>query len=125
MVNLWVLLAILRPCYGPIDLRRFLSISVSITPPESDQVAVSQLRLPSFRRELESSSTTLPPKSTQPIEKAESAKTDDSSDKIEPAKLVESILKGEYVDTCELLKDNIEAERKRSVSDNRVSGDPL
>ena len=26
---------------------------------------------------------------------------------------------------CELLKDNIEAERKRAVSDNRVSGDLL
>ena len=99
---------------------------------------MSQLQLPSFRHDQESSSTTLPPKSTQPVGKDDSVKCDGSSDKLEPApfilnealpvvlaKLVKRILKGEYVDMCELLKDNIEAERKRTVSESRASCDPL
>ena len=99
---------------------------------------MSQLQLPCFRHDQESSSTTLPPKSTQPVGKDDSVKCDGSSDKLEPApfilnealpvvpaKLVKRILKGEYVDMCELLKDNIEAERKRTVSESRASGDPL
>ena len=34
-----------------------------------------------------------------------------------PAKLVKCILKPEYVDMAELLKDNMEAERRRMLSD--------
>ena len=36
-----------------------------------------------------------------------------------PAKLVAKILKGEYVDMAELLRDNMEAERRRARSDTQ------
>ena len=42
-----------------------------------------------------------------------------------PAKLVKKILKGEFIDMCELLKDNIEVARRRSLNESKLSSDPL
>ena len=39
-----------------------------------------------------------------------------------PAKLVKRILRGEYVDMSELLSDNLEAERRRALSEMGESG---
>ena len=41
---------------------------------------------------------------------------------IVPTKLAEDILRGEYIDMAELLKDNIEAERRRLASTKEGSG---
>ena len=42
-----------------------------------------------------------------------------------PAKLVKKILKGEFIDMCELLKDNIEAERRRLLRASTSIPEPL
>ena len=38
-----------------------------------------------------------------------------------PAKLVKKIMKGEFVDMAELLKDNIKVERRRQASEGKLS----
>ena len=43
---------------------------------------------------------------------------------VRPAKLVKKILRGEFVDMAELLKDNIEAERRRVAVAEGSSGIP-
>ena len=92
---------------------------------EGDPEAVRELRLPSFEPGLVMPATVLSEEVTgggEPIRKREADPEGlpfvlSETLPIVPAKLVKKILKGEFVDMAELLKDNMEAERRRCSSE--------
>ena len=83
---------------------------------------LAELRLPTFG---ESGDPTPPPPLTKPTSEAESGKKAGDAEASPftlgeglppvPAKLVSKIRKGEYVDMAELLRDNMELERRRDL----------
>ena len=94
---------------------------------DPDPGEVAQLNLPSIagvvRREQEATQAGAAGKSEQPGASGSTSKGMESQEAIPfvlsealpvvPGKLVKKILRGEFVDMAELLKDNVEAERRR------------
>ena len=96
---------------------------------EKNKTLIANLKLPQFTTELEKASrkgdgqaVSTSAESDAHIEDGNALFILGDTLPIVPAKLVKRIRKGEFVDMAKLLKDNMEAERRRSLSIEGASG---
>ena len=86
-----------------------------------DQAAISQLQLRAFREEQEDVSQPVDafPKTPRKEKTVQTPFILSGALPVVQAKMVKRILKGQFIDMCELLKDNMEADRKRALRESK------
>ena len=99
---------------------------------EADPSLVKQLQLPEFSADLAKMGQATPASNSTIKGISQSDKPNEmeipppfilgEALPLVPAKLVKRILRGEYIDMAELLKDNVEAERRRLASTEEGGG---